>query len=334
MQTLQDIQDKIFFETRSILETLCKIDSTEELLSKRGLFSEVTDRIAFLRILEKNENNFAQILVGEDPDRLAINDNQIIDEATEHVELNDRESVAENIEEEVFTNELNHFQEGAEEEANTLGVQPESVEESDHQIKVDDVAESNMIEEEIPFTVEQEEADYADRIAQKERDLAEMEERRRRIVEFSKQEGLPEDSTELKTESPQEQVEKKFKLANIKGLKVVQHLFNNDPIEEEETTEKGIIDSGSLLKMNVKTDFMEAEKKKPEFRLDLNDKVAFSKSLFGGNDQELKETIEKLNSFDNLEDAKQYLSEVYYHKDWSKVDEFAQRLWNLVESKF
>ena len=278
MQTLQDIQDKIFFETKSILETLCKIDSTEELLSKRGLFSEVTDRIAFLRILEKNENNFAQILVGEDPDRLAINDNQIIDEATEHVELNDRESVAENIEEEVFINELNHFQKEAEEGANIPAVQPESVQESYHQIKVDDVAESNMIEEEIPFTVEQEEADYADRIAQKERDLAEMEERRRRIVEFSKQEGLPADSTELKTESPQEQVEKKFKLANIKGLKVVQHLFDNDLIEEEDTTEKGIIDSGSLLKTNVKTDVMEAEKKKPEFRLDLNDKLAFSKS--------------------------------------------------------
>jgi hypothetical protein len=29
-----------------------------------------------------------------------------------------------------------------------------------------------------------------------------------------------------------------------------------------------------------------------------------------------------------------YLSEVYYDKGWEKVDEYAQRLWSLVENKF
>ena len=66
----------------------------------------------------------------------------------------------------------------------------------------------------------------------------------------------------------------------------------------------------------------------------MNDKVAFTKLLFNGDGDELKTTVDKLNSFDNLEDAKQYLSEVYYKKNWGKVDEYAQRLWNLVENKF
>ena len=79
---------------------------------------------------------------------------------------------------------------------------------------------------------------------------------------------------------------------------------------------------------------MEAEKKKNECRLDLNDKVAFTKLLFNGDAEELKTTVDKLNSFNNLEDAKQYLSEVYYEKDWTKADEYAQRLWSLVENKF
>ena len=35
-----------------------------------------------------------------------------------------------------------------------------------------------------------------------------------------------------------------------------------------------------------------------------------------------------------LEQAKEYLSEVYYEKGWEKVDEYAQRLWSLVENKF
>ena len=61
MQNLQDIQEKIFFESKNILDTLSKINSKEELLSKQDLFSEVADRIAFLRILEKNKDSFQQI---------------------------------------------------------------------------------------------------------------------------------------------------------------------------------------------------------------------------------------------------------------------------------
>ena len=317
MQTLQDIQDKIFFETKSMLETIGKINSKDELLSNRALFAEVTDRIAFLRILEKNEDSFNQDLVPEISSDQLIVDNTIITEANDQMEFNDNDFAEDIIEEEViFTASLN---------------------DSDEEIQIAEIAESNLSENEIPLIVEQEEADYAERVAKKERDFEQMEERRRKIVEFSKHETIAEEPIEnamAQPESLQEQGEKKFKLANIKGLKVVQHLFDNDPIEEEESPEKSTVDPGSLLKTNVKTDFMEAERKKPEFRLDLNDKVAFSKSLFAGNDEELKLTIEKLNSFDNLDDAKHYLSEVYYLKDWSKVDEFAQRLWNLVESKF
>ena len=317
MQTLQDIQDKIFFETKSMLETIGKINSKDELLSNRALFAEVTDRIAFLRILEKNEDSFNQDLVPEISSDQLIVDNTIITEANDQMEFNDNDFAEDIIEEEViFTASLN---------------------DSDEEIQIAEIAESNLSENEIPLIVEQEEADYAERVAKKERDFEQMEERRRKIVEFSKHETTSEEPIEnamVQPESLQEQGEKKFKLANIKGLKVVQHLFDNDPIEEEESPEKSTVDPGSLLKTNVKTDFMEAERKKQEFRLDLNDKVAFSKSLFAGNDEELKLTIEKLNSFDNLDDAKHYLSEVYYLKDWSKVDEFAQRLWNLVESKF
>ena len=71
MQNLQDIQEKIFFESKNILDTLSKINSKDELLSKQDLFSEVADRIAFLRILEKNKDSFQQI-VGEGTDNRPI----------------------------------------------------------------------------------------------------------------------------------------------------------------------------------------------------------------------------------------------------------------------
>lgn len=135
------------------------------------------------------------------------------------------------------------------------------------------------------------------------------------------------------------QQEKKIKLAHIKGLKAVQTLFDDDHLERTIPSEKipsaeKKEDTGSILKTNIPTDFMEAEKKKPEFKLDLNDRIAFSKTLFGGSQSELNEVVNNLNSFRTLEEAKEYLSDLYYAKKWSKVDEYAQRLWILVENKF
>lgn len=135
------------------------------------------------------------------------------------------------------------------------------------------------------------------------------------------------------------QQEKKIKLAHIKGLKAVQTLFDDDHLErilpEEKTNSvEKKEESGSILKTNIPTDFMEAEKKKPEFKLDLNDRIAFSKTLFGGSQSELNEVVSNLNSFRTLEEAKEYLSDLYYSKKWNKVDEYAQRLWILVENKF
>jgi hypothetical protein len=132
--------------------------------------------------------------------------------------------------------------------------------------------------------------------------------------------------------------DKKIKLANIKGMKAVQSLFDDDHLDREMPKEKTVPvekeDTGSLLKTNIPTEFMEAEKGKPDFKLDLNDRIAFSKILFGGSQSEMNQIMNNLNSFRNLEDAKEYLSDLYYQKKWNKVDEYAQRLWILVENKF
>ncbi|WOC52250.1 hypothetical protein BPO_1603 [Bergeyella porcorum] len=73
---------------------------------------------------------------------------------------------------------------------------------------------------------------------------------------------------------------------------------------------------------------------KTPFKLDLNDRIAFSKMLFGGSQMELNEVVNQLNHFETLDEAKEFLSDMYYEKDWEKVDEYAQRLWILVENKF
>lgn len=330
MQNLQDIQEKIFFESKTILETLSRINSKEELLAKQDLFAEVTDRIAFLRILDKNKESFMSGETIEKPaheDSRAFSGNEIM--SLEFNPCEDSPLEEDIIEEEVmFTNELNEI-----ENVEPL-ISPEKTVENTVEL------EEETMEEDLLADIETEHS-YEERVAQKEKEFKELEERRRKIVEFNREEVSHAPKPEIfheEKEPEHHSVEKKFKLAHIKGLKVVQNLFDEDPLERLEGQKTQIaepkIESGSLLKTNIPTDFMEAEKKKNEFRLDLNDKVAFTKLLFHGDAEELKTTVDKLNSFNNLEDAKQYLSEVYYQKNWAKADEYAQRLWNLVENKF
>lgn len=324
MQKLQDIQEKIFFESKSILETLSKINSKEELLAKQHLFAEITDRIAFLRILEKNidvlssPSSAPEIAIQQ----MELNAVQAIShhENDTEIPLFEEDIIEEEV---IFTNELNEIAEFEPSEVLAVMEEPAIVEEN----KMEEIAQPEIINNDHEIA------------AQKEREFLEMEERRRKIVEFHKEDvKMPPKEVQDENRTEQPSLEKKFKLAHIKGLKAVQNLFDQDPLEDLEEkplkTNPEITSPGSIAKSNIPTDFMEAEKRKPEFRLDLNDKVAFTKHLFNGDPDELKKTIDQLNSYDNLEDAKQYLSDVYYAKNWTKVDEFAQRLWGLVENKF
>lgn len=177
--------------------------------------------------------------------------------------------------------------------------------------------------------------DYEARLAEKEAKLKELEENRRKIVEFSKENTQPEEKTQevYESQTQEESHDKKFKLAHIKGLKIAKSLFDDDHLEEEEKPVP-VQNSGSLLKNNVPTDYMEAPKPKAEFKLDLNDRIAFSQYLFNGSQSELNQVVSILNSFNSLEKAKEFLSDIYYERDWKKVDNYAQRLWTLVENRF
>ncbi|TXF76023.1 hypothetical protein [Chryseobacterium sp.] len=353
MQNLQDIQEKIFFESKSILESLSKIASRDELLARQDLFAELSDRIAFLRILEKNKEAF----VAEIPVQNAVINitNQQNEDYRDEQYFEDLPHEDDVIEEEVmFTNELNDIgnrETFVEREQEENGITEHQEQES---LTFDDLAPENVFgtenEEAMDLTsgfsdekeiTEQDMQQEDEEKVRNEKEFLEMEENRRKIIEFEREEtGNPQKPHlfEDENEAARHHAEKKFKLAHIKGLKAVQNLFDEDPLEnireEELRKPEQKSDSGSILKTNISTDFMEAEKRKPDFRLDLNDKVSFTKILFNGNEEDLKSTIAKLNTFDNLEEAKQYLSDTYYQKNWSKNDELAQRLWSLVEGKF
>ena len=370
MNNLEDLKEKIVFESKNIIETLSKITSAEELLAKKDLVDELSERLSFLKVLEKNEDYFSVEIADS---TLDISENQ-----TENEEAFGYETADEIMEEEVlFTNELNEFNPD-EDEAEKEEVKEEDVPEVvfiDEELKevYEQQHEEEAIEEEKPVEVSISIDDIEDEpelvvVEKSEEILSESEEiHSEEIQEEShievQEEELPKTSTfgfelaakstdieetidynasEMTAEEHKAAQEKKFKLANIKGLKPVQSLFDEETLEATKIiTPKAVpvvtpppAPEPSLVKSNVPTNYMEAEKSKTEFRLDLNDKLAFTKMLFGGSQSELNETVRVLNSFKTLDEAKEYLSEMYYQRHWNKAEEYAQRLWSLVENKF
>ncbi len=303
--------------------------------------------------------------INSDSENFDLLDNQILAEAHHEEMIDEKEEIDEEIDEnnddelDLSDNEMFKDDEADDiKPIEVLSIEPEE--------PLDEKPEKSMFEaqEESQFSFAMEKAEVSDynveqenkdqfiseisisehtiptideRISDKEKAFLESEERRKQIIENSQH--FVEDSTATSDEkiieiesSDNDAQEKKFKLANIKG--VSKTLFDDDQLSEKHLAEDTKVDTGSLIKNNMPTDIMEAPKPRQEFRLDLNDKIAFTQHLFNNSQMDLNHVINRLNDYDNLEDAKEFLSDLYYERNWNKVDSYAQRLWTLVENKF
>jgi len=314
----------------------------------------------------EEENKVAEIIVEETEVHDIFDDVPEVEEVHSFTEIDEQEHSQENVVEEIsnfaeIETEENLVEEAIEAEKNDLIEEvsnqteeiADEVEQNSAVENETDTFEESLLEEpteklepmqdsqfsfamtkEEPVAEETSQDDYEARLAEKEAKLKELEENRRKIVEFSKENTQSkEKSQEVYESNSDEHHDKKFKLANIKGLKIAKSLFDDDHLEETEKPAPAQT-SGSLLKNNVPTDYMEAPKPKPEFKLDLNDRIAFSQYLFNGSQSELNQVVSVLNSFNSLDKAQEFLSDIYYERDWKKVDSYAQRLWTLVENRF
>lgn len=365
MQNFSDIRDKVFQDCMTIVNELSTADSPESLLALQLKIPQLQDMLSFLKVSKKYVSEDSVQLESKSADNQFISSSESVSAEPRYIaeeevifnnELNEiedseiahpetDETAAENeIEEEVlFTNELNqmdHPENAGLPEMAEVELDQENrgtvqlSEEPAHIVSEAEIADEEFeaVEEVVEAKTEEETEPTGETAGA---DQALDTEKRGKIVEYELSELAvqPEPVFETRTATEQkETLAHKLKLANIKGLKKVESLFEDDPLEREghDVTDT----SGSLLKSNISTDYMEAERQKQEFRLDLNDRLAFSKMLFGGSQSELNETVNTLNSFSTLGEAKEFLSDLYYQKNWKKVDEYAQRLWDLVENKF
>lgn len=339
MDKREELQQRIFAECREILENLSKIQDREELIQRRNLISDLYERVGFLKISEENKQSHVDDsslqsienekispyfeddleLVNSGNNSFVEDEIQPVENIVEEVQVNETEPVNSNLEELTEAEEEQYFVD--EKPLESSESEPE-IEKINSELDVDSEPNSNenienqIIEEPLDEEIS-EELILESTISE------EAYERNVEIIEKETEEEQNEAQAQLSKE-------KKLRLANIKGLKSsVQSLF-----DEEEIIPKAPESSGLIAKSNVPLDFMEAEKSKPDFKLDLNDRIAFTQKLFGGSQTELNETVQTLNSFKTLDEAKEYLSEVYYQRNWKKSEDYAQRLWTLVENKF
>lgn len=334
MQHLEEIRQKYFMECKKIISDLLYTENAQDLADNKYQIDKLLEKVSFLKVM------------AETPDLFSFQSNDA-QQVSEHTEVFEFSADEKNNFEEESKFEIENNLESDEELTETFKPVENSTEEKDTELAgKDEIDEVPAFEEELitpsneneENTVENlvteeliEEAAISEEAYQKSAELAEAEtEKTGEILEIEKPVSDQSNSFfEENVEHPHKS-EKKFKLPHIKGLKTVESLFDDDPLEHQPKHE----DTGSLLKSNVSVDFMEAEKPKHEFKLDLNDRIAFSKMLFNGSQSEMNDAVNQLNSFKTLDEAKEFLSDIYYRKNWKKVDEYAQRLWQLVENKF
>ena len=323
MQNLKETQDKVYQEVKSLLQEFSGYSSEEDFIKNIDRIKFFTEKVSELKIYNEVEKWISEEKVVEEI------------EMRENINFKNNNKQIIHTQEEEIKEEISEIEEVVKEE------QPIS-EKIDDEYFLEKEVEQNDLSENLHNEVneELEQISNAKVEIEKEDEEERLHEERRKIVEIEKP-IHPEKTVEPTEihESPHHS--KKFKLSHIKGLNIVQSLFDDDhlmniPEETKEEEQKQVTPpkNPSLQKNNMPTDYLEAEKLLPDFKLDINDKIAFTKVLFGGSQVELNEVVAKLNSFKKLDQAKDYLSDVYYERNWQKVDEYAQRLWSLVENKF
>lgn len=337
MNTSQDIINQLIADIQSTIHQLSDIQSVQDFMDKKPLFEKLIRLQDFAAQLNEYALLISTPLVQQTREEVStIIHKEPENELNNEIEITENEIIADEVKEDLSEKEI-FFEEKTEEEITENEYIVDETKTSEEQVQIsentdeainnahlssDENAEISTTES---ISIENDANEVAHDIQPNEL-LGDFDNGEESLcvggVEPSISDKIEESSEEnnaeeiedqnIPTETPQE---KKVKLANIKGIQT--------PIFEEGAK---AVQGEFFADMFPKTPKV--------FKLDLNDKLAFTQKLFDGSQHELNETVRILNSFDNVDAAKEYLSDMYYEKNWEKVDEYAQRLWSLVENRF
>ncbi|MCP2028018.1 hypothetical protein L1276_003186 [Flavobacterium sp. HSC-32F16] len=78
------------------------------------------------------------------------------------------------------------------------------------------------------------------------------------------------------------------------------------------------------------------EKLSKGFHIDLNDRIAFTKNLFGNSTEDYSRVLNQLLTFDSYTEAKDFIEEMVKpdYNNWEGKDDYAERFLGIIEKKF
>lgn len=78
------------------------------------------------------------------------------------------------------------------------------------------------------------------------------------------------------------------------------------------------------------------EKLAKGFHIDLNDRIAFTKNLFGNSTEDYSRVLNQLLTFDSFSEAKEFIETMVKpdYNDWEGKEDYAERFLGIIEKKF
>lgn len=139
---------------------------------------------------------------------------------------------------------------------------------------------------------------------------------------FSNQEtSIKDDATQIPSLQNSLDEELKDAISADVATQLFERVTKDNPVIEEikENNQRSLNDS--LFKNNL--------------QIGLNDRIAFVKHLFDGNQEDFNRVLSQLNTFKTASEAKSFIYKlVKPDYDWSEKEEFEERLITIIERKF
>ena len=100
--------------------------------------------------------------------------------------------------------------------------------------------------------------------------------------------------------------------------------------EESDIQEEEIIEVPDLKTISLN------EKLAKGIQIDLNDKIAFVKNLFGNSDEDYNRVLNQLITYDNFEEAQSFIEDMVKpdYNSWEGKEDYEQRFIEIIEKKF
>ncbi|MBF7091160.1 hypothetical protein IUY40_06375 [Flavobacterium sp. ALJ2] len=98
--------------------------------------------------------------------------------------------------------------------------------------------------------------------------------------------------------------------------------------KKEEVVNTAILEEPKPVSLN--------QKLSKGFHIDLNDRIAFTKHLFGNSPEDYNRVLNQLITFDNFNEANDFLENMVKpdYNNWEGKDEYAERFVDIIEKKF